>query len=351
MNTIEIQLKREHYIDNVKGIAMLFIIFAHTASFLSVFDEVSSWIYAFHVPIFFLLSGYVFGLSEINKGEINTKEFIKKRIKLLVIPYFIFSFINLMLKIVLQLLTASITKEFITKEIIDFFIIGNGSVWFLFTLFIIECIFIMYKKIKIKNKIFSILISILLMIIPFLGGKYENSFLILFVRIIIGLGYYIFGYEIYWYIDKKCRNKLLNIFMGVFLLIINYFSFIWFNSKFSFYKGYYFNTLGSIICSLSFAVGLLLLFKGIQKNIKFFDYIGKNSLAIMLIHHYFAILFIRLLIYAVDFGKLPKICHVFIGLGYFITVVLITIPCVEIVKNKLPFLIGKKKNSIKTEKL
>ena len=74
----EKMMNRIEWIDTAKGIGLLLVIFEH----LSI-PYVTAWIYTFHMPLFFFLSGVVFS------GEKYTfQEYLKKRVKALVIPYF-----------------------------------------------------------------------------------------------------------------------------------------------------------------------------------------------------------------------------------------------------------------------
>lgn len=67
------------WLDTAKGLGLLCVIFGH----LQV-PYLSTWIYTFHMPLFFFLSGIVFS------GEkYSFREFLLRKIKTLVIPYFV----------------------------------------------------------------------------------------------------------------------------------------------------------------------------------------------------------------------------------------------------------------------
>lgn len=70
--------KRIDYFDIAKGISMLCIIAGHLGV-----DEINNFVFTFHVPIFFLISGYFMN------DRLPMKEFVVKRAKQLMIPYFI----------------------------------------------------------------------------------------------------------------------------------------------------------------------------------------------------------------------------------------------------------------------
>ncbi|MDD6038023.1 MAG: acyltransferase [bacterium] len=69
---------RIDWLDVAKGYGMLFVIFAHLDN-----NIIRLWIYTFHMPLFFFLSGYVF------TTKYDFKTFLSKKIRTIIIPYFI----------------------------------------------------------------------------------------------------------------------------------------------------------------------------------------------------------------------------------------------------------------------
>lgn len=70
--------KRIDYFDIAKGIAMLCIIAGHLGN-----DMANNFVFTFHVPIFFLISGYFLN------DRLSVKEFAKQKAKQMMIPYVI----------------------------------------------------------------------------------------------------------------------------------------------------------------------------------------------------------------------------------------------------------------------
>lgn len=66
------------YIDIAKGFAMLCIIAGHFG-----IVTVNRFVYTFHVPLFFLISGYFLST------KLDTKSFTKKKIRQLIVPYYL----------------------------------------------------------------------------------------------------------------------------------------------------------------------------------------------------------------------------------------------------------------------
>ena len=78
-----------NYIDYSKGIAILFVIFGHVYWGNNI---VTTWIYSFHMPLFFIISGF---LLKLNKNK-DTKSMILKKFKSLMVPYILFSIISIL---------------------------------------------------------------------------------------------------------------------------------------------------------------------------------------------------------------------------------------------------------------
>ena len=77
--TVPLNKKRTSWIDVAKGITILLVFFGHTTSLP---NEILRAIYFFHMPTFFLLSGYCFNL----KG--NFSDFVIKKAKGILLPVF-----------------------------------------------------------------------------------------------------------------------------------------------------------------------------------------------------------------------------------------------------------------------
>ena len=86
--------KRIKWIDTAKGIGLLLVILGH----LHV-PYMTTWIYTFHMPLFFFLSGVVFSGS-----KYTFKEFLVKKIKSLVVPYFCLGFVIYLFYVIVNLL-------------------------------------------------------------------------------------------------------------------------------------------------------------------------------------------------------------------------------------------------------
>lgn len=75
--------KRIEWIDITKGIGICLVILGHTYRA----NDVLNWIYSFHMPLFFILSGWLRG---INPSQCDKCEYFNKKFYALIIPLIIF---------------------------------------------------------------------------------------------------------------------------------------------------------------------------------------------------------------------------------------------------------------------
>lgn len=72
------QSTRIEWVDISKGIGIILVVAGH------VFQEQSRYIYWFHIPLFFFLSGYLYN------PQIDFRSYLKKKVRSLLVPYFSF---------------------------------------------------------------------------------------------------------------------------------------------------------------------------------------------------------------------------------------------------------------------
>ena len=76
-----IELQREHWIDNLKGFMLLLIVMGHMGPIPHIISFVFSPTDLLYVTVFFYLSGYLF------KEQSSFKNFIRNKTKSLLVPY------------------------------------------------------------------------------------------------------------------------------------------------------------------------------------------------------------------------------------------------------------------------
>lgn len=284
---------RMNYIDVAKGIGIILVVFAH----VNYTPEVLVFIYSFHMPLFFLISGMLF---DKNKYP-DFISFFKRRIKTLFIPYVIYEVISIIWLYISERLFSDIYQ--VTKEeYIEFFkqiFISNWSgthvnqpLWFVPCLFLVEILYYFISKMK---KSFRIPICIVFVGI---GWILESGFLPFDNKLLpwsldsalFALGFYAIGNlaskYLKEYIGKINRSKYrMILYTEIFLLcMLLWIPLTMMNGKI---------TLGSKILGNGFllyingilgTMMILVISVLLEKN-RFLIYCGRNSFLIMATHY------------------------------------------------------------------
>lgn len=220
---ISIENERYHSIDYAKTIVIYLVIVGH----LGISSVEHNFIYSFHMPLFFFLSGMLFNINY------PCKERISLNFKKLIIPYFWFSFISfLTLPFIASLLNVS-TLSFnnFGQQLLAALSgvmygvnpslnpIWNNVLWFLPCLFWIQ---VFYSCIGKTNQmlLLSFLLLLLQILIP-LFATYINPYMP-YSRLIFGIDSAFIGLIFFHlgYLFKK--NKLLEIAKKVNILVLLY---------------------------------------------------------------------------------------------------------------------------------
>lgn len=149
----ETENKRIIWVDNVKSIAFILVALGHLLQGLikagvmqnsSGFTFFNTFIYTFHVPLFFICSGYLYQKTSVVNDLKSYKNNILKKALALGIPYFVFSIVSFLLKVIFSSSVNSQAGGFFET----LFVSPVPPFWFLYTLFIIFLITPTAKSLK-----------------------------------------------------------------------------------------------------------------------------------------------------------------------------------------------------------
>lgn len=153
--------KRIIWIDTVKGIAILFLLLGHSIPNCDIFRN---WISSWHIPIFFVICGYISIIKHdhsITSDEIALH--LKHRWKNLWIPYILFGIILILFYNILNYISG-VPLDY-SQRIKDFlFMRGIDSLWFIPVFFFAEIIFLLNINRKHETAIFFLLIIFLIVV-------------------------------------------------------------------------------------------------------------------------------------------------------------------------------------------
>lgn len=155
-------IKRNEKIDFLKGLAIFLVVYGHSIQYCMDNNQdffqnpIFKFIYSFHMPLFMLISGYLYS-SSIQKR--NSKDLILIRFKQLIIPAIAWYSIYTMV-------TAIFKDTDIVSGIINYLKGIPYQFWFLFTLFYLSIISIVVNKYFNDRPIYYIALYMILLIIP-----------------------------------------------------------------------------------------------------------------------------------------------------------------------------------------
>lgn len=145
MNNLKKQSNRLIWIDCIKLFSCVLVTLGHLYMSMMVIGFISSesiyycWpiqtVYSFHVPLFFVCSGYLYQLKKSDYSFNEHIEVIKSKTLNLGVPYFIFSIITLSLKVIFS----SEVNNKATPLFETLFLNPVAPYWYLYAVFFIFC--------------------------------------------------------------------------------------------------------------------------------------------------------------------------------------------------------------------
>ena len=114
-------MKRVEWIDNLRGLGIVFVIIGH----MSIPDMLRQFVFSFHMPLFFMISGYLY------KNDFSFKWCMRK-LDSLFIPYLVYG--------ILTLAVLTIEGRYQMAMVLHNYLLGNGVgvLWFLPCLLVTE---------------------------------------------------------------------------------------------------------------------------------------------------------------------------------------------------------------------
>ena len=274
---MENSIERIKWIDVAKGIGIILVIIGH----VSINANINNFIYSFHMPLFFIISGFLYKPK---------KNFVKNKAKSILIPYFVFSIISFIYWLFIERFFRNQQNSplnlffniFLARGGDDNYLF-NVVMWFLPCLFLTEILFdFLVNRVKYKYVKYIIITS---SIIGFIFSRISNvrlpfCFDICFSAIVF--------FYVGFYLKNKVKDKMnlpkKNILYYI-ILIMLFFSVVILsklehganmnNLSYKYYSIFYITAI----------IGFYMIYMISNKiNIKCLKWIGSNSLYIMVIH-------------------------------------------------------------------
>ena len=134
---------RELWLDGLKGFGILLVILGHVLSgYLDAwtfpeaywsFYGVRTWIYSFHMPLFFLLSGFTFSLAYWRDGKLRRAGYLRQLGNLLWV-YVLFALLQWAVK---QVVPELVNEAYDLRDLQRMFVEPLGNFWYVYVLLIL----------------------------------------------------------------------------------------------------------------------------------------------------------------------------------------------------------------------
>ncbi|MGN1165381.1 MAG: acyltransferase family protein [Lachnospiraceae bacterium] len=335
----EKQFARIGYIDVFRSIGIIFMIMGHIG-YGSKFDI---FIHAFHMPMFFWISGYLFNHKV--KEEISFRSFVMKKAKSLLLPYFVFGLAHYLLYLGVKIVT---NHNVDVSPLFHLFSINTTglpiceALWFLTALFFTNILFFFIDRYILNDTMKIIVVAVVAIIGNVANLIFPFTLPFALGASFVGVGLYYLGYFCKKYREQKViyfitnLSWIPNIILGV-ITTISIFANGYINMREGIYSTiplFWINATLSIIVGTNF---VRLIYPYIQNNFigKWLTRIGRDSIVYVCLNN--------VVILVVNKGLNIVGAQKFVSkiLILFITLVLLFIADKIIVNTKLKVLIGK----------
>jgi len=324
------------FIDNAKAIGIVLVIFAHLKG---VPEFLTAFIYSFHMPLFFFLSGYLLSDYKLN---LKIKDYIDIQIKSLVVPYFFFGFFS----ILLFLIESKVKHKslHVTDNLLGLLYgVGQGLefnvvLWFFTCLFSVMVVYYVIAKFftKTTTLILSCIIGLLVAYestyLPFrLPWNFELAFVAL---VFFAMGNYLASTHIM--SVMTVNKKACWVMVCVSLLLCIYFSFQ--NGRVDM-NGMVFNSVPLYFLSGVAGVSFIIFLSSLLPVNKIAVLLSKNTIVIFPMHLLLFSTFsaVGILVFHCENGFQNSIAF---AIAYTVLVLVFSMPIAFLIRRYYPFLIG-----------
>ncbi|WP_315072964.1 acyltransferase family protein [uncultured Clostridium sp.] len=277
---------RIEWIDLCKCIGIIAMIWGHAG----ISELGDKYIHAWHMPIFFIISGWLFNV----KSDLSIKKYVLKKSKAFLIPYFCFGLINSIYILEYYGKGESISSVRSLLWINSSGLIVVGALWFLTSIFFVEVtFFFIFKKIREKRLIGFIII--LIGLVGYYCSEFTGTRLFWSADISMsGIVFYYLGYFFNIKKDEIVMKRILNpTILETILVVTIGVVLAFFNNSVDMRTLTYGNIilyyLNAIIISIGYIMfsNLIIKFKNIKilrKLLNFALYIGANSIVYLVLN-------------------------------------------------------------------
>lgn len=269
---------RKKYLDYTKGFSIILMCFAHT---MSGQNPISTWIFSFHMPVFFIVSGILISnrWSNANPSIDDCVMLCKKRLFQLGIPYFFWGIILAAFYTLLSFISGEDIKiGYYLFRLITFQ--GINSLWFIPCFFVAEQFTVISLMSEISKRVAWVGVMIIVAYICLCSHNIPELWILrLLLKIFVGFS---FTYMGYWLGRMKTAEKLsvrvsiFGVIVGTALALYNGFVAI---GSLEFHNGILFYT-NALLMSISI-ISLFYHMEGRNCNLKLLGFLGRDTIVLL----------------------------------------------------------------------
>lgn len=199
---------RIDYIDIFRSFGIILMVMGHVG-FGEVFDL---FIHAFHMPMFFWISGYLFRHK--SKEEMPFGAFLIKKAKSLLLPYAVFGAGHYLFYVVKNILTHESVDIAPLVHLLSVNTNGLpicGALWFLTSLFFTDILFFLLDRYIVNGKLKATVVIVVALIGNYASTVFPFTLPLALGPSFVGLGLYYIGYQFKIHQENKAVSVLMDL--------------------------------------------------------------------------------------------------------------------------------------------
>ena len=189
--------KRFDYIDIARGICIAFMVVGHCYSTDS---EAASWFiaffYSFHVPFFFILSGVLAHIKEMNTNQADQpaiRSILIRKTRTVLLPYMVWGSLYLLFLAALAIIGGADPKAKLFDSLTMFLRFTGSAMWFLPVFFLASVLLSLLQRLP---RFALVAVGTAVILLGLYLNDFKNSYILFLIHAAVGLGFMAIGYTL-----------------------------------------------------------------------------------------------------------------------------------------------------------